>query len=113
MSLAGALEQLQAALDRSEISYCIGGSVASSSHGIPRQTKDVDFIADFRDVDLRAFCESIEGEFYVDPDFAADAIRRGRAFNVIHIKSAFKFDFFPADADAFSKAELARRRYIV
>jgi hypothetical protein len=113
MSLAAAFEQLLAVLDRLELPYCIGGSIASGSHGVPRQTKDIDIIADFRNVDIQEFCRSLQGDFYVDPQFAADALRRGRAFNAIHMKSAFKFDFFPASSAGFSQSELARKRYII
>jgi hypothetical protein len=40
-------EQVLAALDRLEIPYFIGGSVASGSYGLPCQTNDIDIVADF------------------------------------------------------------------
>ncbi len=39
--------------------------------------------------------------------------RQGRPFNAIHLKGAFKFDFFPANVEGFTQAELSRKRYIV
>ena len=39
--IVGALEQLRA-------SYYIGGSVASSAHGLPRTTLDVDLVANLK-----------------------------------------------------------------
>jgi len=96
-----------------EIAYLVGGSVASGSYGLPRQTNDIDILADFRGADIMAFCESLQGDFYLDPQAAEAAVREGRPFNAIHLKGAFKFDFFPADVEGFAQSELARRRYIV
>jgi len=40
-------------------------------------------------------------------------MREGRSFSVIHLKGAFKFDFFPVSADAFAQSQLDRKRFIV
>jgi hypothetical protein len=112
-SFAQALEQLLSALDRLGIPFFIGGSVASASHGIPRQTKDVDIVADFRNTDTSALCELLRAEFYLDEQHAREAIALGRSFNAIHLKSAYKFDLFPARADAFTQSQMGRRRYIL
>lgn len=112
-SPTSAFEQVLAALDRLEIPYFIGGSVASGSYGLPRQTNDIDIVADFSRADVAAFCESLQSEFYIDVTAASAAIRAGRAFNAIHLKGAFKFDFFPADPEGFAQSELGRRRYVV
>jgi hypothetical protein len=41
--------------DRIGIPYVIGGSFASSVHGEPRSTNDIDMVADLRDADVDAF----------------------------------------------------------
>jgi hypothetical protein len=110
---ARAFEQLLAIMDVLEIPYFVGGSVASGSYGLPRQTNDIDIVADFRNTDLAVFCELLEREFYVDLESARAAIREGRSFNAIHFKGALKFDFFPASSDAFAQSELGRKRFIV
>lgn len=46
------LEILTAALDDLSIVYLIGGSVASSYHGTPRATMDVDVLAAIRPHDV-------------------------------------------------------------
>jgi hypothetical protein len=43
-----ALARLLEVLDRLEIRYAIGGSVASSAHGVPRTTLDVDLVVDLK-----------------------------------------------------------------
>lgn len=45
-SPAEALQLVLAALDRLEIHYMIGGSVASSVHGVGRLTMDVDLVVE-------------------------------------------------------------------
>jgi hypothetical protein len=109
----GAFEQVLAALDRMEIPYFVGGSVASGSYGLPRQTNDIDIVADFSGADVPAFCESLQNEFYIDATVASAAIQASRPFNAIHLKEAFKFDFFPAAPEGFAQSELGRRRYVV
>jgi len=110
--LSRAFEKLLSVLDLLEISYFVGGSVASGSYGLPRQTNDIDIVADFMNVDIAEFCASLKDEFYVDAASAAAAVREGRPFNVIHLREAFKFDVFPVGAEGFSQSELRRRRYI-
>ena len=41
------LSRVLEVLDRLEIPWLIGGSVASSAHGIPRTTLDIDLVVDF------------------------------------------------------------------
>ena len=66
IALAIAFQQLLAVLDLLELPYFVGGSVASGSYGLARQTNAIDFIADFRNLELAAFCELLKRDFYVD-----------------------------------------------
>ena len=114
VDLASVFEQLLAVLDRFEIRYCVGGSVASSSYGMPRQTNDIDILADFSGVDLGELSRVLSPDFYADSESIREAVRSGRPFNVIHLKGAFKFDFFPAvPGREFEQSELTRRKQIV
>lgn len=112
-TLRTAFQQVLATLDLLEIPYFIGGSVASGSYGLPRQTNDIDIVADFGSVDVSEFCRVLGSDFYVDEQTVREAIQTGRPFNTIHLQGALKFDFFPAGAEGFAQSELARRRYTV
>ncbi len=59
-----------------EIPYAIGGSVASSLHGFPRSTMDIDLVAELSLKDLDAFVAAIERDFYVDRDRVRQSIER-------------------------------------
>ena len=47
------------------VAYVIGGSFASSVHGEPRSTNDIDMVADLRQSDIDAFIDAIGAEYYV------------------------------------------------
>ena len=47
-----AFGMLLAALDSLSIRYAAGGSLASSVHGVPRATVDIDLVVDLRDRDI-------------------------------------------------------------
>ena len=51
-------------LDRLEIPYLVGGSVASSVHGEPRSTNDIDIVADISQDDLDAFIEQRKAHIF-------------------------------------------------
>jgi hypothetical protein len=106
---ADALKRILEVLDLLEIPYMVGGSLASSLHGIPRSTMDVDLIADLPAGQIDDFAAQLKADFYLDADTIRDALQRGRAFNLIHLASAYKFDIFPTQADDYSQTQLARR----
>jgi hypothetical protein len=98
-------------LDRMEIAYLVGGSVASSVHGISRPTMDVDLVADLRAEQVDEFCACLQGDFYADAAMIREALARGRSFNLIHLASSFKIDIFPLGRDPYSLAAFARREF--
>jgi hypothetical protein len=110
-TLADALAQLLNGLDRLEIPYYVGGSVASTFYGIYRTTNDVDLVADIAPEQAGELAECIGKDFYVDPETVRAAITRGRAFNVVHFASAYKIDIFPVKHDLYSQAAFARRAF--
>ena len=67
-----------------KIQYYVGGSLASSLHGIPRATQDVDIIADIALQHIPKLVNALEAEFYIDGDMIREAIQRRKSFNLIH-----------------------------
>ncbi len=100
-------------LTRIGVSYVIGGSFASSVHGEPRSTNDIDMVADLHQGDVDAFVDAIGAEWYVSRDAVAEAVGAGGAFNVIHVPTAVKADIFVAGVDAFDRERLKRRVPVV
>jgi len=106
---ADALARLLEVLDRSEIHYSIGGSVASSAHGIPRTTMDVDLVADIKPGQVDELVALLQAEFYADAAMIREGLAHGRSFNLIHYATAYKFDVFPLRSDEYSLLEFGRR----
>lgn len=97
-------------LERLGITYAVGGSLASSLHGVMRSTLDVDIVADVRPVHVPALVDALASEFYADDMMMRDAINRRSHFNLIHYETAFKVDVFISKLRPFDQMQLARRR---
>jgi hypothetical protein len=95
-------------LDRLRIPYITAGSFASSVHGEPRSTDDIDMVADLRPVHLAPFTAALAGAWYVSEEAARDAIARGTSFNAIHLATGVKVDVFVVGTDAFDAHRVAR-----
>jgi hypothetical protein len=108
MSPADGFEPLRSELERAGVRYAVGGSWASTAFGEPRFTNAVDILAEFTQENLDEFLRHLPETFYVDVGEALSAIRLGRPFNVIHMPTVLKFDFFPAGAFPLGTEELDR-----
>jgi hypothetical protein len=98
------------ALEELNTPYLIGGSYASSAHGIARATMDIDILASIPAKYAGAFAARLEPEFYADEHAIRDAIMTKRSFNVIHLDTGFKVDVFVSKRDPFDLTQLERRR---
>jgi hypothetical protein len=63
-------------IDKLGILYVIGGSFASSFHGLPRTTNDVDIVAGINEEQIKLFAAEFENDFYVDEDMIKRAVRQ-------------------------------------
>jgi hypothetical protein len=98
-----------AELERLGVEYLVGGSLASSVHGRPRATQDVDLVARIAGAHVDAFVAALSDDFYVDADMIHDAIRRRASFNVVHLESMLKVDIFVFSGDDLAREEMKRR----
>ncbi len=95
--------------EKTEIDYCIGGSLASSLYGIPRATQDVDIVADLTERNLEIILPLFSDKFYVDEEMARNAVKNGSSFNIIDREFLYKIDIFIQGADELSQKEMRRR----
>jgi len=87
------------------------GSLASSVHGAPRTTQDLDFVIAVTPSDFdRLLSEFPPDKFYVSRDAALQALRRSAMFNVVDLESGWKIDFIIRKAREFSITEFNRRQ---
>jgi hypothetical protein len=105
--LAQGLNELTSALRALGIRFVVGGSLASSAHGVVRATFDGDLVALIFPPQAKMLATALGPGWYTESEMMQRAIKDGRAFNLIHIPSAMKFDIFPASTD-FHDSELER-----
>ena len=70
-------------LDMLGVRYLVGGSLASSLHGIPRATQDVDIVAELREHHIPIMLQSLENVFFIDEISMRNALRHKTPFNII------------------------------
>lgn len=99
-----------AALEAAGIPYFLGGSLASSIHGEPRATNDIDFVVDLGPWQVRRLADALGPDFAVDEIALADAVRRGGTANVFYLPLVTKIDLFVRGNAPFDEAEFARSR---
>ena len=98
------------ALEALDVPYTIGGSFASSLHGVMRATMDADLVADLRTEQVAPLAQALGDEFYADEEMMLNAVLQHSSFNLIHLETMFKVDVFVAKPRAFDRSQLARRQ---
>lgn len=94
--------------ERLGIPCLVGGSLASSLHGIPRSSADADLAAEIREDHVEPLVAALRPRFYVDTERVRQAVRRRASFNVIELATMFKVDLFVLGDDPASREEMAR-----
>ena len=90
--------------------YMVTGSVASSYHGEPRATRDLDIVIDPDPEGLGRLIGELEAAgLYVDPGAARGALDDRTQFNAIDSATGWKIDFMIRKDRPFSREEFARR----
>ncbi|HEV8248317.1 MAG TPA: hypothetical protein VGP93_21220 [Polyangiaceae bacterium] len=95
-------------LDALDLRYVVGGSIASSLHGVPRSTNDIDLVVVLAGKHVDDLVARLASSFYVDKDMIVDAVRRHSSFNIIHLATMYKVDLFVADRSELCEQEFAR-----
>jgi hypothetical protein len=97
-------------LEKLNIPYLIGGSLASTLYGMVRTTQDSDIVAEMRLEHLQPFVSALQAEFYLDEEMITESIQRYSSFNIIHRESMFKVDVFIPRPRPFLQSQMARVR---
>lgn len=100
--------QVANALESLGIPYAIGGSLASSLHGVMRATLDADIVADIPQEKVEQLISSLTPAFYADETMIREALQRRVNFNLIHMDTAFKVDVVIPKSRPFDRNQLRR-----
>jgi hypothetical protein len=99
-------------LELLDIPYLVGGSVASSAHGHPRQTNDIDIAIQINETNADLFVEEFQGDFMLTDPMVREALSTGdeyRSFQMIHYESLLRIDCFLPIGTPLQQSEFARR----
>jgi hypothetical protein len=94
--------------ERLNIAYHIGGSFASSAHGVPRATADLDLMADISMEHVQALLNELQSAYYIEELSVKRAIRNRTEFNLIHNQTIIKIDIFIPKDRAYDREAMQR-----
>jgi hypothetical protein len=110
VSLAESLalaEKLGRIFDAIGARYAVGGSVASSLHGYPRSTLDVDMVAALRSHHVPGLVDALSEGFYLSEAAIRSAVGQRASFNVVELATMLKVDIFVAGEVGLGELERA------
>lgn len=108
--LVAALRPVADALEALGVRYFLGGSIASSAHGIARASLDVDVVAALEPAHADALVAHLSAAYYVPVDRLRSAVAARTSFNLIHLATMFKIDVFVSKGRPFDREAASRAR---
>jgi len=97
-------------LDVAGIPFMLTGSFASSYHGAPRATQDIDLVIAPERSQLTTLRQLLpEAEYYMDEPAALEAFECEGQFNVVDLATGWKIDLIMRRSRPFSRTEFNRR----
>jgi hypothetical protein len=92
------------------VRHYVGGSIASSAHGVARASVDADVVAELRPEHADRLCSTLQGGYYVPEARVRDGIARKTSFNVIHLETMLKVDVFVSKGRPYDRRAMERAR---
>jgi len=92
------------------VRHYVGGSIASSAHGVARASIDADVVAELRPEHADRLCLALAADYYVPEARVRDGIARKASFNVIHLETMLKVDVFVSRGRPFDRRAMDRAR---
>jgi hypothetical protein len=111
MSQQALLVRVAQALARLGVPYMVTGSMASSYHGEPRSTHDIDVVVELKRSDIpRLLAEFPEPDFYAAEHAIREAVAQRTNFNIIDNTGGDKIDFWILKDTPFDRERFSRRK---
>jgi hypothetical protein len=97
-------------LNATGAAYMLTGSMASNAWGIPRTTHDLDFVLQLPPSQVPSLVAAFAGPgYFLDEAAIRAAYRPPHQFNLIHVPSALKADFWMLRPVPFEREMFSRR----
>jgi hypothetical protein len=113
LSVKAVFEKVRAALDAVGIPYFVTGSFASSAHGVPRSTNDIDIVIAPSRVQLEELLKQFpRADFAAEVEDALDAFAHQSLFHIVDYSTMWKVDFIIKQPTPFDAARFSRRTVV-
>jgi hypothetical protein len=97
-------------LNRTGAAYMLTGSMASNAWGIPRTTHDLDFVLQLPPSQIPTLVAAFASpDYFLDEAAVRAAYQPPNQFNLIHVPSALKADFWLLRLVPFEREMFSRR----
>ena len=112
MTVESATLRVVDALHAAGIRYMLVGSFSSNYYGLPRSTKDADFVLQLEKEQLEILAGHLEADFLLDPQLCFEK-NTGTFKHRLHSKrSAFELELFILSGDEHEQQRWLRRRAV-
>lgn len=82
----------------------LGGSLASSLHGMQQMAQDIDLVVDLWNCSVSSLCTSLTQHYVIEERMIQQAMLRYTSFSLIHLDSLMKIDVIIPKSDTFDTA---------
>ncbi len=111
VDLTATLLPVMQALHEEGISSYIGGSIASSIHGMQQSASDIDLVLMRQEhgfLSLGAALATLQDQYLVEPGEIAQGLRAETSLSVVHVKTLMKIDLIVPQTPGFDEAMQAK-----
>jgi hypothetical protein len=88
-------------LEDLRVPYYLGGSIASSLHGMQQLAQDIDLVVDLDEQTLPPSLAALRQHYLFNEDEAREAVRARTSFPLVHLDSLMKVDVVLPKPEAF------------
>lgn len=96
-------------LNRLDIPYMMVGSLSTNVYGIPRATRDADFVVQVSDVQVTALVQGLGPTFQLDPQISFETITGTTRYVIRLPGDEFRVELFLLSDDPHDQTRFARR----
>jgi hypothetical protein len=97
------------ALNNLGFDYLVVGSISSNQYGIPRSTKDADFVVELGDRSIGVVARLLGPDFKLDPQMSFETVTGTLRSEIAVVNTAFTIEVFQLSTDAHDQERFRRR----
>lgn len=108
------LKAITTLLQKARIPYMVTGALSVIFYGRPRASHDINFVIEAEEKNvgslIKTFLSLPHKEFIIDTTLIKDAVIHKNMFNLLHLPTMLKLDFFLLKNEEFDKSRFERKK---